>query len=201
MFLLFTGVLTLGFSDSSDGKESACNAGDQGSTPGSEDPLEKGMATHSSMHAWRIPWTEEPGGLQPMGSQRVRHNWATDTDWGTHSSVTGVNGFDYSALSAWMWWVPTMAVLPSKSPHPPSCQRVRSKIKCGSYFTFWVSHCHIKNENSVLNHYATVILWFIIRNVYLVFVPFQAQRSSNSWHFLSDKSHTCVFLFKMVVVL
>ena len=39
-----------------------------------EDPLEKGMATHSSILAWRIPWTEEPGGLQTMGSQRVRHN-------------------------------------------------------------------------------------------------------------------------------
>ena len=41
---------------------------------GQEDPLEKGMATHSSILAWRIPWTEEPGGLQSMGSQRVRHN-------------------------------------------------------------------------------------------------------------------------------
>ena len=39
---------------------------------GQEDPLEKGMATHSSMLAWRIPWTEEPGGLQSMWSQRVR---------------------------------------------------------------------------------------------------------------------------------
>ena len=38
---------------------------------GWEDPLEEGMATHSSIVAWRIPWTEEPGGLQPMGSQRV----------------------------------------------------------------------------------------------------------------------------------
>ena len=36
--------------------------------------LEKGMATHSSIFAWRILWTEEPGGLQPMGSQRVRHD-------------------------------------------------------------------------------------------------------------------------------
>ena len=42
-----------------------------------EDPLEKGMATHSSSLAWRIPWTEEPGGLQFMGSQRARHDWAT----------------------------------------------------------------------------------------------------------------------------
>ena len=41
---------------------------------GTRDPLEKGMATHSSILAWRIPWTEEPGELQSMGSQRVRHD-------------------------------------------------------------------------------------------------------------------------------
>ena len=41
---------------------------------GREDPLEKGMATHSSIVAWRIPLTEEPGGLQSMGSQRVGHD-------------------------------------------------------------------------------------------------------------------------------
>ena len=41
---------------------------------GREDPLEKGMATHSSILAWRIPWTEEPGGLQSMGLQRVGHD-------------------------------------------------------------------------------------------------------------------------------
>ena len=42
--------------------------------PGQEDPLEEGMATHSSLLAWRIPWTEEPGGIQSMGLQRVGHN-------------------------------------------------------------------------------------------------------------------------------
>ena len=41
---------------------------------GREDPLEEGMATHASVLAWRIPWTEEPDGLQSMGSQRVGHN-------------------------------------------------------------------------------------------------------------------------------
>ena len=41
---------------------------------GQEDPLEKGMATYSSILVWRIPWTEETGGLQSMGSQRVRHD-------------------------------------------------------------------------------------------------------------------------------
>ena len=44
---------------------------------GWEDPLEKEMATHSSILAWRIPWMEEPGGLQSTGSQRVEHDWAT----------------------------------------------------------------------------------------------------------------------------
>ena len=46
---------------------------------GQEDPLEKEMATHSSIFAWRIPWTEESGGLQSMGSQRVRHDYVTNT--------------------------------------------------------------------------------------------------------------------------
>ena len=44
---------------------------------GQEDPVEEGTATHSSLLAQRIPWTEEPGGLQPMGSQRVGHDLAT----------------------------------------------------------------------------------------------------------------------------
>ena len=46
---------------------------------GEENPLEKEMATHSSILAWRIPWIEEPGGLQYMGLQRVAHDWATFT--------------------------------------------------------------------------------------------------------------------------
>ena len=46
---------------------------------GREDPLEKEMATHSSILAWKIPWMEAPGRLQSMGSQRVGHNWVTFT--------------------------------------------------------------------------------------------------------------------------
>ena len=46
---------------------------------GQEDPLEKAMATHSSILAWRTPWTEEPGRLQSMGSQRVGHDRVTNT--------------------------------------------------------------------------------------------------------------------------
>ena len=62
------------FPGSSDGKASAYNAGDRVRSLGQEDPLEKETATHSSIHAWKIPWTEEPGGLQSMGSQRVGHD-------------------------------------------------------------------------------------------------------------------------------
>ena len=46
---------------------------------GQEDPLEKKMGTHSSILAWRIPWREEPGGLQSMGSQRIRYDGVTNT--------------------------------------------------------------------------------------------------------------------------
>ena len=60
------------------GKESACNAGDTGSIPRSGRFLEEGMATHSSILAWRISWTEEPSGLQSMESQRVGYDWS---DW------------------------------------------------------------------------------------------------------------------------
>ena len=58
---------------------------------GWEDPLEKGMATHSCILAWRIPWTEEPGELQSMGSQRVVHDWVTFT-----SLHDGSSSFNFS---------------------------------------------------------------------------------------------------------
>ena len=58
------------FPGGSDGKASVYSAGNLGQ----EDPLEKEMAIHSSTIAWKIPWTEEPGRLQPRGSQRVGHD-------------------------------------------------------------------------------------------------------------------------------
>ena len=57
-----------GLPGGSEGKASACSVGDPGSIPGSGRPLEEEMATHSGILAWRIPWTEETGGLQSMGS-------------------------------------------------------------------------------------------------------------------------------------
>ena len=71
---------------------------------GWEDPLEESMETHFSILAWRIPWIEEPGGLQSMGSQRVGHNWATKNILRT-SNLTGYSfsvssvGFSSSPIS------------------------------------------------------------------------------------------------------
>ena len=67
-----------GFPGGSAVKESAYNAGDAGDvgSMSREDPMEEGMAMHSSILACRIPWTEESGGLQSMGLQRVGHNWS-----------------------------------------------------------------------------------------------------------------------------
>ena len=64
----------LSFPGGSDSKESTCSVRDRVRSLGWEDPLEKGMATHSSILAWGILWTEGPGGLQSMGSQRVGHD-------------------------------------------------------------------------------------------------------------------------------
>ena len=67
----------MGFPGGASHREPPANAGDlrtQVQSLGREDPLEEEMITHSSFLAWRIPWTEEPGGLQSMGLQRVGHN-------------------------------------------------------------------------------------------------------------------------------
>ena len=98
----------VGFPGGSVGKESACSAGNTwAQSLGQEDPLEKEMAAHSSILAWRIPWTGEPDRLQTMGSQRVGYNWLTNTyyevDMGKYSYEeltkiavnTGIDGIQY----------------------------------------------------------------------------------------------------------
>ena len=71
-------TIVMGFLDGSDGKESAAMQETWVQSMEWEDFLEKGMETHSSILAWRIPWTEEPDGLQSMGSQRVERDWAAN---------------------------------------------------------------------------------------------------------------------------
>ena len=90
------------FPGGSDGKESVYNAWDPGSSPGLGRSLEKEIAIHSSTTAWKIPWTEEPGRLQSMGSQRVGHDWATSV----------------SLFTFMHWrrkWQPTSVFLPGES--------------------------------------------------------------------------------------
>ena len=67
----------VGFPGGSVVKNLPANAGNTVRSLGQKDHLEKEMATHSSILAWEIPWTEKPGGLQSVGSQRVRHDLAT----------------------------------------------------------------------------------------------------------------------------
>ena len=75
-------------------------------TLGREDPLEKGMATHSSILAWRSPWMEEPGRLQSTGSQRVRHDWSTSLHFTYRNLWTDIHTchirfFTYSIRKRW----------------------------------------------------------------------------------------------------
>ena len=93
------GIELWGFSGGSDGKESACNAETQVRSLGREDPLVKGMATHSSILAWRIPWTEEPGGLQSTGLQRVGHDRATSLSFFHFLGLSTLQGLPW-CLSA-----------------------------------------------------------------------------------------------------
>ena len=75
---------------------------------GREDSLEKEIATHSSILAWKIPRTEEPGGLQSMGSQRVRHDWATNAS--LHLCHRGSKTFSRTPC------LPTVTIIPSFFP-------------------------------------------------------------------------------------
>ena len=83
---------------------------------GREDPLENEMATHSSTLAWIIPWTEEPGRLQSMGSQRVRHDWVTSLLWVTQPSGNLLYNTGSSPwCSRWLRWVGWRARFGGKS--------------------------------------------------------------------------------------
>ena len=71
---------------------------------GQEEPLEKGMATHSSILAWKIPWMEEPGRLQSMGLQRVGHDWTTSlsTSWNSPSTSSS----NWNLVISWEQSIP-----------------------------------------------------------------------------------------------
>ena len=95
------------FPRGSESKESTCNAGEsQIRSQGQEDPLEGGMTTHPSILAWRMPWTEEPGRLRSMESQRVRHDWATNIF--TFQCLMGIE-FQFVGMEKFWRWMMVMA--------------------------------------------------------------------------------------------
>ena len=145
----------MGFPGGSDGKASAYNAGDLGR----EDPLEKEKATHSSILAWKIPWTEEPGGLQSMGSLRV----------GQLSNFTFT--FHFHALekkrhsSVLVWRIPGM-VEPGGQPSMGS-HRVRhnwSDLAVTSYIHTYI-HIHTYTYIYIYIHIHTYIHYSSVRKI------------------------------------
>ena len=71
---------------------------------GQEDPLEEGMATHSSFPSWRIPWTEEPGMLQSIGSKRVKHDWSYLT-CSRHARMSALWRLDFCLFCSLLLWL------------------------------------------------------------------------------------------------
>ena len=111
---------------------------------GWEDPLEKRMAIHSNILAWRIPWTEEPGRLLSTGSQRVGHDWVTNTHtqwWGHHATIC--RGFTWSHGSA----IQNMMLFKRNHPFHLSTSKTRMKLVHAIYCL--VQHQGIAFFNSI----------------------------------------------------
>ena len=131
---------------------------------GRDDPLEKGMATHSSVLACRIPWTEEPGGLQSMGSQRIRHDWATNTFTLSLALLPALfsppNGQPPRQHRPWLAWPagitsrlpapPTLTLKPHHTCHnPPVLGRGRPSraVLVTHYFLWKINYCRSKHAH------------------------------------------------------
>ena len=107
---------------------------------GQENPLEKEMATHSSIHAWKIPWTEEPGRLQSTGSQRVGHDWATSLRFTSRHVPT-------SFLSQLWFHEPSPSEPPGKLSHYD-----QSLADLLNLFALFSLHCTcLQNSQTCLN--------------------------------------------------
>ena len=137
---------------------------------GREDPLEKEMAIHSSILAWRIPWTEELGGLQSMGSQRVGHNWATSLSLHFHPNVSSTGpGTDRHSRKSTFYPLPTGGWLqgrwiffakapiikihstetfPHSSPLPSSCPLKEEAFPSGNLFKLTEHHTKLQYFNT-----------------------------------------------------
>ena len=107
---------------------------------GWEDPLEKELATHSSTLAWKIPWNEEPGRLQSMGSQRVGHNWATSL----HFKWTAVSLYLFEILISIILLTPSCATLVILTVEYIGCNRkIENFSKWNINNKLWKNSCKI----------------------------------------------------------
>ena len=117
---------------------------------GGEDPLKKGMATHSSILAWRIPWTEEPGGLQAIGLQRVGHNWATNITFTIVYKIQLFCCFVLSLMDPAPWLTLSAVCFWNYMPCLCSLSGLCQFFPCGSVFpiTGSIPETHLLAESS-----------------------------------------------------
>ena len=124
---------------------------------GREDPLEKEMATHSSIPAWRIPWTEEPGGLQSMGSHRVGHDWATE-----HPCTNAILSFFFTFClrSSFSWLLSLFDIPPSLYPFYKvlSCFQALRVVPDSSYVPLPQS----ENQPFLQGYLVFFSLWWVL---------------------------------------
>ena len=104
-------MYTIAFPGGSVVKQFACNAGTWAKSLGQEDPLERGTATHSKILAWRMSWTEEPGRLQSMGSQRIKHDWAVNTHSYAHTHTHTLVIVYILVLAYYMYYISYISYL------------------------------------------------------------------------------------------
>ena len=163
---------------------------------GREDPLEKGMTTHSSTLAWRIPRTEEPGGLQLMGLQRVRHNWATNT-------LTFF--FQLSDTGGVLVWSVSSAPEPFTSTRglPKSSLSVSTTLGtlivcvCVCVYTYKHTDTHTRTRTASLNNYIILftlpVLWIWksiwVQNSSKTHVQWRYDKLTFSLHLLWSVGH------------
>ena len=145
----------LSFPSGSDGKESACSAGYQVWSLGWEDPLEKTMATHSSILAWRIPRTEKPGRLKSMGSQSIGHDRAINT------FISYINAWNVHSGSHWKTHARQPITLRCRDPGAeaagpgPTCTRLpRGHLPCSELLALQFGLSSFGLEPSAALHWA-----------------------------------------------
>ena len=157
---------------------------------GQEDPLEKETATHSSILAWRIPWTEEPGRLQSMGSQRVGHDWATKTNINVKSSLYNLSLFtlckgfmtaderklfDHLKSPHLKYWVPFIwfGNLAAKARKEG---RIRDSVDLQSLMTVSILQTSVKRYDSDTNRDLDVKGWTWTSLLCSILVPKEPER-------------------------